>query len=227
MKMPSHSLIRLAMRASFLGVLAFAGLAQNSSFLAQAAPDTTYQVTNVASDDVLNIRAVPDHQAHIIGTLAPGTSGVRQTGNDKQVADARWVEIHHQGLTGWVNEHFLKRAAPPAPPAFFHERLVCSGTEPFWGLEIDGKNGALDSLAEGRADIAFETVRNAQGVPVLWSFRGKDVRTGKAAISILEETGQCSDSMSDLTYRYSIRLDIEDGPFFAGCCNRLPGQPDP
>ncbi|MEQ9520152.1 MAG: SH3 domain-containing protein [Parvibaculum sp.] len=221
-----------------------------------AALPASYNVTQVAADDVLNVRSRPDHLAPVTGTLPPNATGIELTGKTTLVKDATWVEIRHNDLTGWVNSHYLAPLTTPSSPSapivenagpdmltpdmtepapartepktsHFREPLSCSGTEPFWGLEVKGMAGALDTLSDGRSDIRFETIRNADGSPIIWSFRGQDVRTGKPVLAVLEETGQCNDGMSDLAYKYSIRLDIKDGPFFAGCCNRLPGQPDP
>lgn len=215
--------------------LAAMALAIASTMLPARAEPAVYAVTRVDDNDVLNVRESADHTAPIVSTLAHDAQSIQLTGQSQNIGDAVWVEIALADKTGWVNKHYLKEMGTPQAPDTsspatddrFSSPLTCSGTEPFWALDVNAMRGTLDALSEGRIDLEFETVRPAQGVPVVWSFRGRDIRTGNPAFALLEETRQCSDGMSDLAYKYSIRLDIENGPFFAGCCNRMPGQPDP
>jgi len=192
---------------------------------AQAA-DTLFSVTGVAQNDVLNVRAQPHPSAEKIWTLPPDTTGVRAVGTIRIVSGAEWWQIRIGKQTGWVNARFLtpQRATLGPEPTFFRVPLSCSGTEPFWGFQLTGKTGVLDSLSHGKATLQFNTVRSPGGVPLIWSLRGHQDSTNSSVIAVLEETNACSDGMSDLTYQYSIRLDVADGPFFAGCCNALAGQ---
>jgi len=192
---------------------------------AKAHADVIYDVTNVATDDELNVRATPSATAQKVGTLAFNAKAIAATGTSRQVGRATWLEIIFQGRKGWINAAYVTPAR--APSSLFREPLACSGTEPFWALQLDDRSGDFDSLAEGKSVIAFHTARSAHGVPILWSLKGSTGPAHSPVFALLEETNQCSDGMSDLTYRYSIRIDIEDGPFYAGCCNPHPGQPAP
>ncbi len=197
-------------------------------FVANVGPaqaEQTYDVTNVAPNDQLNVRAAPSPSAQKIGSLAFNAKAVAATGASQRIAQATWLEVHFDGGTGWVNGRYLIPARSSA--ALFREPLSCSGTEPFWALQLDDVRGEFDSLAEGKSIIMFQRARSAQGVPIIWSFKGTVGPAHSPVFALLEETNQCSDGMSDLTYRYSIRIDIEGGPFYAGCCNPHPGQPAP
>ena len=196
-----------------------------STFPSQA--DETYSVINVADDDELNVRSMPTAGADKIAALAFNARSVVATGNTRKVGRATWVEIEVSGIKGWVNAAYL--SADPAPPGstLFREPLACSGTEPFWALQVAGTHGSFDSLGEGKSTIEFISSRAAHGVPVIWALKGKTALNQSPVFALLEETNQCSDGMSDLTYRYAIRIDIENGPFYAGCCNPHPGQPAP
>ncbi len=185
----------------------------------------TYDVTNVTADDQLNIRAEPSATADKIGSLRFDAKAIITTGEVRQVGRATWREIAVDDLTGWVNAAYLAPAGRKA--SLFREPLTCSGTEPFWALQLTGARGDFDSLAAGKSIIEFQTSRSAHGVPIVWSFRGTTEPAQSPVFALLEETNQCSDGMSDLAYKYSIRIDIKDGPFYAGCCNPLAGQPAP
>eukprot|EP00439_Symbiodinium_sp_Y106_P089588 s1_g2124.t1 len=191
----------------------------------EAHADETYDVTNVDDNDRLNIRATPSATADKIGSLDFNAKSIITTGEVRQVGRATWREIVFDDQVGWVNAAYL--TPTQGTGALFREPLACSGTEPFWALQLNGTRGDFDSLAEGKSVIEFQTSRSAHGVPIVWSFRGTTKPAQSPAFALLEETNQCSDGMSDLAYKYSIRIDIKDGPFYAGCCNPLPGQPAP
>jgi N-acetylmuramoyl-L-alanine amidase len=62
-----------------------------------------YRVTNVAANDVLNIRSGPDSNLAVVGTIPPDGRGVRIVGN----CAGQWCQINYNGASGWVNRHYL------------------------------------------------------------------------------------------------------------------------
>lgn len=68
-----------------------------------------YQVVDVADDDILNIRSAAGVQNPVVGTIPPYGSGVRITGSGVAVpgSDSPWVPVEYNGITGWVNSHYL------------------------------------------------------------------------------------------------------------------------
>ncbi len=209
--------------------LVFAAFAFTLLLSPVKAVEPLFYVIGVAPDDVLNVRAEPSSTAEKITSLAPDAINIETTGKVQTVGDAEWREIRLEGHTGWVNAYYLHQmqVAEQQNPTLFRAPLMCSGTEPFWGLQVIDRQGELDSLSDGKTTIRFQSSREAGGVPIIWALRGKTTDTQSSVIAVIEETNSCSDGMSALLYQYSIRLDVADGPFFAGCCNRLPGQPDP
>lgn len=75
----------------------------NSNYLAPQA----YTVVNVASDDVLNVRANAGVAHPIVGAIPPHGMGVQVTGAGEQVAGSLWAPINYKGITGWVNSNYL------------------------------------------------------------------------------------------------------------------------
>ena len=73
----------------------------------------SYRVVFVADDDTLNVRSAPGASNPAVGSLAPGTQGVRITGGKKLVGNSAWYPISSSGLTGWVNGLFLTREVAP------------------------------------------------------------------------------------------------------------------
>ena len=167
-------------------------------------------VINVAQNDLLNMRAEPDANAPIVGTLAPDTGNIHVTAQSAETPD--WIYIEVGGLEGWVNAAYLGYSTFYEPLPI---RLHCSGAEPFWGM----------NLSYSRADVSF-------------AFRDEDFQTGfDAPISplnrtniwlrtrfnletdfILLEAGTCSDGMSERAYGYSLLAKL-DGNLLGGCCN--------
>ena len=166
-------------------------------------------VSGVDQDDVLSLRAEPNANARLVGTLSSNASNIRVTAQATGTLD--WIHIEANGVEGWVNASYLSYANAYEPLPI---RLHRSGTEPFWGLE----------LSYSRADVSF-------------AFNGQDFRAGFAApISPPNQTNlwlrtrfeleaeflvlraqSCSDGMSDMTYPYSLVAKLE-GNLLAGCC---------
>lgn len=186
-----------------------------------------YQVHGVAADDVLNVRATPAPAAEKIGTLAPGETGIAGTGNRASYQSEDWVEIRTEAVTGWVNGRYLTRIMPHesalADDNIFHEPLSCHGTEPFWGLTVEGRTGQLDSLADGKWQITFNNQRRTSSMIPAWAIEGQ-TPDGAPATVIVEQAEACSDGMSDISYLYSVYVHLRGGPFLNGCCNAPPGS---
>lgn len=68
---------------------------------------STYAVTGVAADDVLNIREFPGHETAKVGALSHETTGLRPTGICRTVGAGVWWELDSGSDTAWVNAKFL------------------------------------------------------------------------------------------------------------------------
>ncbi len=76
----------------------------------------TYQVVNVASNDVLYIRTGPNKRYKKTGEIPPGSACVIKTGK----CSGRWCTIQYGKQKGWVHTGYLRfmrspRAASKAP----------------------------------------------------------------------------------------------------------------
>ena len=181
-----------------------------------AAQPAPYRVVNVDQTDTLQIRETPSPTGAIIGTLGPNARQV-------EVLEARhgWGRILAGEGQGWVSLAYLapqERARLDAfdAPAGFH----CTGTEPFWGLEIAGSGTVRfhDALTLGEdrtADIFDARTASARFDPHVYHFTG-DV-SGFAVVS----AARCSDGMSERDYGWRALVDVRDdegGRFLEGCC---------
>lgn len=213
---------------------------------AQAAETDTqkahFRVVRVDSNDVLNMRIVPDPYAAKVGAIPPDARGIEATGRTAKRGDYIWREIMYRDVTGWVNSHFLVRdraqsaGAPPqidpeaeitgstSGTSVFLEPLSCAGTEPFWGMLLKGRETVLDSLADGPLQIDLSPARQSPQMSTAWAIDARTKAENKPVSIIIRRTNQCSDGMSDIIFPYETFITISGGPFYAGCCNTASGS---
>ena len=93
------------MRFAILRVLAvfmLMGVSSNQAFACACCG--SWQVANVASWDVLNVRSGPGTRYNVVGTLRPGTSCIIRHKECRR----RWCRISYADFSGWVNVRYLK-----------------------------------------------------------------------------------------------------------------------
>jgi hypothetical protein len=66
-----------------------------------------YRVVGVASDDTLNLRSQPAHEAEILREIPHDATVITGTGRTKTVGGETWVEVIYDNAKGWVNARFL------------------------------------------------------------------------------------------------------------------------
>ena len=118
-------------------------------------------------------------------------------------------------------------AAPahPWPPAMKLEdaakgRLRGIGTEPFWGIEIDGAaititepGDEADKITEYKIEYTAQAGADAH----VWT---------SGPLTVTVAAGECSDEMSDTAYPYSVEVTLtgKDGRTLKGCAYRPWGE---
>jgi uncharacterized membrane protein len=166
-------------------------------------------VIGVGASDVLNVRAEPDADATLVGTLTPNASGLSVTAQSTETLD--WIHIESNGLQGWVNASYLGYPTSPEPLPI---RLHCSGTEPFWGLELSySRADARFAFSEEDFSTGFSPPTSPANRANIWLRTRFDFETE----FLLLEAETCSDGMSDRTYPYSVLVRLEEN-LLSGCC---------
>ncbi|MBN1997678.1 ankyrin repeat domain-containing protein [candidate division KSB1 bacterium] len=69
-----------------------------------------YDVIQVESWDVLNIRIRADYRSTKVGTIPYNGKCVKNMHQTQTVGKYLWMKIQYNGVTGWVNSHFLTPA---------------------------------------------------------------------------------------------------------------------
>jgi len=185
----------------------------------------TYQVTGVGDNDSLNVRANIDlvlksSQAKIVGSIPRNGKDITTTGVVVRLDDgSRWREIVYKNVRGWVNARFLEEVGGEGLP----HSLNCSGTEPFWKLEIRGDKAALQDFSDDQTSSNYKVVdkRYGQNRSGLWSYHLQSDDMKSRLTAIVKHTNQCSPGMGELEYAMEVYLlgpNATEGPA-QGCCS--------
>lgn len=196
-------------------LLCLPGLAWAQSFPA------LFDVTGVASDDVLNVRARPGAGSDIIGSFdhLRGNIEVLYT-----TADGHWGRVNSGEESGWTAMRFLVRQ-PGQDDATVPKPLFCGGTEPFWNALIgtekhlrfdvmDGPNRRLTELSTVNA------VGRSDKYASFWA--GQDT----SIVTVVTRTA-CNDGMSGRAFGFAADFVLLPAPgsgqgpgqLFSGCCS--------
>ncbi len=167
-----------------------------------------YEVTGVASDDVLNVRTQPDATSEIVGQLLPTAQGIEVvTLSD----DQNWGMVGMPEGIGWVSMRFMHLQTAPIPP------LYCFGAEPFWGLTIDATKSVLSQLGENSVDLTLMDVTTVPNEYFFTFSQGLDPIDRIANV----RREFCSDGMSDRSYGFKTSIynnETVGGGALIGCC---------
>ena len=182
-----------------------------SPALAQDFP--AHYVTNgVAADDTLNIRSAPDGASDVIEAYSPFTINIEIL---RTTEDGKWGFVGVGEGNGWVAMRYLERS-DHQDPLQFPRPMSCSGTEPFWTLNITPRGDEYHALGDTPRDpnmISEQTAPN--GAIAVFAEGPTLVRT------LIVQKGYCSDGMSDREFGWKATLfnEAPDGNAVqSGCC---------
>lgn len=199
-----------------------------------AEPRISYRIVNVSPDDPtgLNVRdnvieASSLKDTTIVGQLVWNAKGIISSGLEVEIAGSIWREVRLGETSGWVNAKFLEEEVGSNLPKVTPDMLKCSGTEPFWGLNMSikpasytGANWIDDQWVE---DIKLKKLASHPVVemgPESWVVTLKR-RSSEHYIRMMisRASPMCNDSMSNLLYPYeTILLKGKVPRPVYGCC---------
>ncbi|MFN4129968.1 MAG: COG3650 family protein [Paracoccaceae bacterium] len=170
---------------------------------------TLFDVSGVAADDVLNIRAQPNAGATIIGTLAPDATRI------EVVEEGRgWGRVSVGEVSGWVSMRYLNYRTDVWEDGKLPASFRCYGTEPFWSMHAEGSD-----LVYSTPDLGEER-RPVSAILSTGIFRDPTRAVVAEGITLTATPQQCSDGMSDrvLGMRAMAVLTGENPQMLTGCC---------
>ncbi len=201
----------------FLSAIMFLALLATTAW-SQALP-ALFDVTNVAEDDVLNIRQEPTTSSSIIGKLSHTDRNIEVVEFD---ASEEWGRVNTGEMSGWVSLRFLNRR-PGQVEDELPRPLICIGTEPFWSLQIDeGETAELSRPGETPVGIQMLEPVTASNRTDRYAIFGQG---GDRVYTFIFHRDACSDEMSDRAYGISVDLFLTEDQgvsYVTGCCNLQP-----
>lgn len=174
---------------------------------------TLFDVSGVASTDVLNIRQSPDSGSEIVGTLAPDATNVEVVAEQKG-----WAQVNAGERSGWVSMRFLSYRTDVWDSGKLPEGFSCYGTEPFWGLKPEGDELVL-STPERERDA-----RKIKAILDTGIFRHPMRAVVADDMTVTASPEWCSDGMSDRAFGLTAHVILhgQSPRMLSGCCSIQP-----
>lgn len=181
---------------------------------ALAADPQLWSVASTAAPEALVVRKSASPSAEGVGSLPAGATGIVEV----EQSGEGWLHVRAGALEGWVSGVSLVPQAPPS--GYLPTSLTCSGTEPFWAIQLKDGQGKVQSPDRPTApELPFDQVKTPHEASFLVTPRGKGPGYRWLTVSLAAE--QCSDGMSELRYGWRALALIAEQGFVAGCC-RVP-----
>lgn len=127
----------------------------------------------------------------------------------------------HQSVTEHVSDPSARAAAAAGPAAArFPQQLQVTGTEPFWGVRVDGEQLHYTTPETLDTPRRLQASRRLDAAGMHFSGHADG-----DAFALDIERKSCSDGMSDITYPYSAEF-VLAGKVLKGCARdlKMPGQ---
>lgn len=173
-----------------------------------------YDVTGVASNDVLNIRSEPNAGTGIVGTLSHDATNIEVIAANEEYT---WGLVNQGERSGWVALRFLARH-PGQFDSLYPEFQSCGGTEPFWSLARSGGTLTLDVAFDDRPAVA-ELVEWETGT---LNHRGRYSFATPSMTGVVARE-YCNDGMTDREFGLEINLILRgEETHLQGCCSLKP-----
>lgn len=181
---------------------------------AVAADPQLWSASPTAPAEALIVRTGASPAAQVAGALPAGATGIVEL---EQSGDG-WMRVRAGTVEGWVSGVSLVPQAPPS--GYLPTALTCSGTEPFWSIQLEAGQGKVQSPDRPTSpELPFDQLKTPHEPSFLVTPRGKGAGYRWLTVSLARE--QCQDGMSEQRYGWrALALTAEQG-FVAGCC-RVP-----
>ncbi|MDG1075988.1 MAG: hypothetical protein P8P65_04965 [Planktotalea sp.] len=157
-------------------------------------------MNGIAANDTLNIRAEPNASSPKLGSYPPFAINIEML---RVSEDAKWGMIGMSEGNGWVAMRYLK-VTPNDTSYTISRPLNCSGTEPFWALNMTPRGTEFTELGASRIDL--KDISEAVAQP---GSLAKFEEGPTKIYTLMLEPAQCSDRMSDREFGFTGRVFIE------------------
>lgn len=181
--------------------------------IAAADPAIRYEVAEPDREGNVPLRRQPGAEGEIAGELAGDAGDLVLSGAAVLADDVRWVEVLREG--GLWAEAARLRPQDEDPADDFP--LLCTGTEPFWSVEIRAGEAVFTAPDVPTTQWEASDWLPARGLVGRYMIR-LDGGYGTGHLALLRQT--CFDGMSDLAYPFAAVMITPGEAVRAGCCRR-------
>ena len=180
-----------------------------------------HSVTDVASDDWLNLRAAPGAGSAEVGRLSHDEGWVEVVEVAPDARGRPWGLVALPEGSGWALMRFLRRR-DGQDDLYWLPAVACGGTEPFWTLPLDRGNEAALEVAGGAPEtLALTSRTRSRNDPRAYGLTAEGAFGFAAGVL---RRARCSDGMSDRAYGIAIDLmpaTREGTDHLSGCCRLM------
>lgn len=198
--------------------VSFASVAELQSLLStervEGQTSFHFQVIDVASNDVLNIRSEPSANSDIIGEIPFDAPLVEVNGISE---DGKWSRVNAIEAVGWVRNRYLAPAIVELlQGTTLPVGLICQSEEPFDSIHISRADLLYDAYDVSQTELEIiSVVQSGAAWPTTEIVASSDGRN----LSLIIEEEVCQSSMTDNSYPYrSYFQEADDEKRYFGCC---------
>lgn len=177
-----------------------------------------FHVVDVASDDVLNVRALPDAASPTIDSFAFDYKRVEVIA----ITDDRsWGLVNVGEVSGWVSMRYLQPSSD-LKWAYDQVALYCFGTEPFWSADLFTHGHEVEFQFFDDPPERFDVAWTARPENYTGDVLGFGASGDSGTLFGTIRNDQCSDGMSDRTFGLTFEAYFVRGgqPIgYRGCCS--------
>ena len=190
-----------------------------------AEPPELARIHGLPAGETLTIRAEPRASANAVGRFADGDGPIEILETVRN-GETEWARISHGEGRGWVARRFLQDVElQPIGETSLTVGLICSGTEPFWSIDLSEPGAAFWRDPE-TGTATRVTIQHGVGAAGRGGWPAALRLTGRSFEGVLVAAPtECSDGMSDRDYPWTALLvdQTEGRPrLFEGCCGHRP-----
>ena len=171
------------------------------------------QVTQVASDDTLNMRLAANSKSAVVYQLPFDATNLIQVSRS-----GKWIQVSYRDYVGWVYEKYVTPVQPATSRSVIGQELRCFGTEPHWTLQTQGHQISFGEYGETTSFTLNDKVRQGTNHNNLWLANFIDPDNPFQSYKAIIEKSTCSDDMSDKKHPFAIKIINSHGQLFSGCC---------
>lgn len=122
-----------------------------------------FKVVGVASNDVLNVRALPNSRSPILSFFKPNTPLLDVFSVSE---DGKWFEVNAGEGTGWIRNKFVEELEVSVfPGSNVPNQLTCFSNEPFIDVQFDRTVASFTGFAQPTRKITLSRVQVLSSSP--------------------------------------------------------------